>query len=176
MKVKDISKAAAVVALLTVMWIVPAVAGQLGDRHDTEMLDQGEVTLSSGTTSVTLTAPEGFERVVANSDSSIELVRDDHHVYLKLSSGVENPDAAIERGRVILNRTVGETSWSGKDITSGDGSLSGKACTVHLREVAPCAVVGASDVILTVVSTSERGRIDVSVDPAQLLSSAKVES
>ncbi|CAB0524773.1 hypothetical protein FRC0031_01997 [Corynebacterium diphtheriae] len=30
MKVKDVGKAAAIVALLSVMWIVPAVAGQLG--------------------------------------------------------------------------------------------------------------------------------------------------
>ncbi|SNW31467.1 hypothetical protein FRC0043_01128 [Corynebacterium belfantii] len=43
-------------------------------------------------------------------------------------------------------------------------------------EVAPCAVVGASDVILTVVSTSESGHIDASADPAHLLASAKVES
>ncbi|CAM4031694.1 hypothetical protein BUE64_07540 [Corynebacterium diphtheriae subsp. lausannense] len=57
MKVKDVGKAAAIAALPTVMWIVPAVAGQLGDRHDMEMLDQSEVTLSSGDTSVTLTAP-----------------------------------------------------------------------------------------------------------------------
>lgn len=98
-------------------------------------------------------------------------------MYLELSSGAEQQEAAIERGLVILNRAVGETSWSGKGIVSGDGSLSGKACTVDVGgEVAPCAVVGASDVILTVVSTSESGHIDASADPAHLLASAKVES
>lgn len=97
-------------------------------------------------------------------------------MYLELSSGAEQQEAAIERGLVILNRTVGETSWSGKGIVSGDGSLSGKACTVDVGEVAPCAVVGASDVILTVVSTSESGHIDASADPAHLLASAKAES
>lgn len=105
-----------------------------------EMLDQSEVTLSSGDTSVRLTAPAGFERVVASSDSSAVLSASSLAVLLMrlLHTAVEIPVAAaastgislgfdvlflcviVALDRTKLRRSAGtKTMWASTLVASG---------------------------------------------------------